>query len=279
VTCRCLICADRPVGRDAGIVDNVRQYGWSSLMVAGPVDFAYTVGLWHTFRRPELVMFGLTGNNMQLWLNACVERAGDAGWPAEGEEFHGVIEGFSTQLRAVDSSWHDALFGSANRFYSGHTVPVLQVVWPDRNGYWPWDEQATQSSRTRQAHAWLPVSQHPPGGWRLVGELEPAFEFPVGPDAWTLTSRAVLAGWRQPAWVLHDEGAFDVLDDRGYDADDLCLAYLGDLVIKHSDLAACADLPERHVASRTEAGTWTRVQQSENDQRRSQKSWETAEPV
>lgn len=35
------------------------------LLIPGTLDFAYTVGLWHTFRLPELAMFGLDGEGMQ----------------------------------------------------------------------------------------------------------------------------------------------------------------------------------------------------------------------
>ena len=113
-----------------------------------PAEFAYTIGLWHSFRRPEVVMFGLEGGGMGHWLNACVDRGRDHGWPAEGEEFAGVLDGFAVQLRPVHVSWHDALFGAAWRFYRGVTVPVLQLVWPDSNGVWPWQEGATATSRT-----------------------------------------------------------------------------------------------------------------------------------
>src|SRR5690606_3124501 len=118
------------------------------------------------------------------------------GWPEAEESFDGVIEGFDTQLRDVHPSWYRALFGTALSFYRGVAVPVRQLVWPDRHGRWPWDEEATPSSRARQACAWLPLSQHPEGAWRLVGELGPTFPFPVGPDAWALTTRSVLAGER-----------------------------------------------------------------------------------
>lgn len=110
-------------------------------------------------------MFGLPGEGMQLWLNACVRLHADGAWPVDGEPFEGVIEGHNTQLRTVDESWREALFGSAHRFYRGWSVPVRQLVWPDRRDLWPWEPQATESSKTRQAFAWLPVSDHPVGGW------------------------------------------------------------------------------------------------------------------
>ncbi|MFK3983216.1 DUF4262 domain-containing protein [Micromonospora sp. NPDC050397] len=277
-SCPCVLCVDDPAGRDGGIVDTIREHGWSALRVEGGVGFAYTVGLWHTLRRPELVMFGLEGEHMQHWLNACVALGRDRGWPEPGEPFEGVLGDFPTQLRPVHPSWHRALFGTAHRFYGDFTVPVAQLVWPDRDGRWPWADLASASSRSRQAFAWLPVTEHPPGPWRLVGELEPDFPFPLGPDNWALTTASVLDGARPIARVSLDDGAYDVLDERGYPADDLCLAYLGDLVVRHPHLSACADLGEGELAVTGDDLVWIRAQLSPGERERSARAWADARP-
>ena len=51
----CIICSGAPPGEKAGVVRHVRETGWSVLMVRGEeADFAYTIGLWHTFRRSQV---------------------------------------------------------------------------------------------------------------------------------------------------------------------------------------------------------------------------------
>jgi len=276
-SCTCRICHPDENEIGAATVDTVRRHGWVSLWVAGSIDFAYTVGLWHTFGEPEVVMFGLEGEGMQTWLNTCVELGRDKGWPAPDEPFHGVIDGFETQLRDVHPSWHRALFGAAIGFYRGTMVPVRQLIWPDRNGLWPWDDEATPSSRNRQAFSWLPVHEHPAGSWRLVGEM-PEFPFPVGPDAWVLTTRALLDGGRSVATVSHDQGSFDVLDDRGLEAEDLCLDFLGDVVRRHPHVRACGDQAHGHVATPGDDG-WTRSYITAADRRTSKRAWTLAEPA
>ncbi len=266
------MCSGTAPGRDEGIVTTVREHGWCALGVAGGnAEFAYTVGLWHTLRRPEIAMFGLPGEGMQLWLNACVRLHNDGDWPADGEPFEGVIDGHATQLQTVDESWREALFGSAYRFYRGWPVPVRQLVWPDRNGLWPWEPDATESSKTRQAFAWLPLGDHPAGGWRLVGEM-PDFPFRCGPDARTLTTQRILDSRLPIAQVVFDEGCYDVLDERGYDADDLHVVFLGDLVKRHSTLGSFATLADGHVASVEGA----KMPVSDHDRQRSVQAWKTA---
>lgn len=248
------------------------------LWVAGAIDFAYTVGLWHTFGQPEVAMFGLQGEGMQTWLNSCVELGRDQGWPASDEPFHGVMDGFETQLRDIDPSWHQALFGPVLGFYRGTRVPVRQLVWPDRHGVWPWDEKATASSRNRQAFAWLPVAEHPAGSWRLVGEM-PSFPFAAGPNAWVLTTRSLLDGRRSVISVRYDQGSYDVLDDRGHDAEDVCLAFLGDVVRRHPHIKACADLVDGQTAAVGPDGAWTRSYFTAADRRTSKLAWTLAEPA
>ena len=121
--CSCVICARSDPGRDADIVATVRHHGWSVLRIFGGLEFAYTVGLWHTFRRPELVMFGLQGEDMQRWLNLCVDVTRGRGLPASDEPLEGVIDGFPVCLRAVHDSWYEPLFGTARRFYRRAAVP------------------------------------------------------------------------------------------------------------------------------------------------------------
>ncbi|GAA2378246.1 DUF4262 domain-containing protein [Dactylosporangium salmoneum] len=271
--CPCLICTSAPRNGDAGIVKTVEEHGWCALAVPGTYDFAFTVGLRHSFNLPEIAMFGLVGEDMQQWLNTCVARVRADGWPAAEAPLAGVIDGIAVQLRPIDASWSDAFFGSLHRFYRGHPEPVWQLLWSDAAGRWPWDEQATQSSRLRQPWAWLPAAEHPDGSWRLLYEYADGFTLPAEPDAWALTSRAVAAGERAPALVVFDGGAFDVLDDRGHDADDLCVAYLGHLVRRHPTLAALGDLPDG-ITARATGGGWKRAALEEPLRHASAAAWE-----
>lgn len=133
-------------------------------------------------------MFGLDGGHMQQLLNTCVAHVRQNGSPESQVPFSGVLEGFQTQLRPVDESWRDAFFGTADRFYRGWPVAVRQLVWPDAHGRWPWQEDATLGSRTRQPSTWLPVDEHPAGGWQLVGHFADGFPLAAEADSWALTT-------------------------------------------------------------------------------------------
>lgn len=276
-SCPCVVCGASPVGRDAPIVATVQEHGWSVLRIYGTVEFAYTVGLWHTFRLPELVMFGLDGGYLQQLLNSGVDHVRENGWPESQVPFPGVLEGFETQLRPVDESWRDAFFGTAHRFYRGWPVPVWQLIWPDAHGRWPWQEDATLTSRTRQPSAWLPVDEHPAGSWRLLGHFAGDFPLAAEPDSWALTTRSILDGSREATTVLLDDNTFDVLDDRGHDAGDLCNTYLGHLVLRLPSLRRLDDLPGNSVATTAAGGGWHRSAIPTQQREASVAAWKRAE--
>jgi hypothetical protein len=272
--CTCVICLPGDATGLETAVAHVREHGWSVLRVGGRVEFAHTLGLWHTFRRPELVMFGLAGQDMQRWLNACVRYGREHGWPGEGVAFTGVIEMSQTQLRTVDTGWHPPLFGTAARYYQGGPVPFAQLVWPDAAGLWPWDRDASVGVRTRQALAWLPVAEHPPGGWRLVAELGAGFPFPCGPDQYVLTPRSMLHSGATVYQVVRHRRGYNVLDLRGYRADDLCLVFLGDLVRCHPELLELADLAPLTAAELGADRTWGRVMLTTTEQSAADRAWQ-----
>ncbi|MEV4351220.1 DUF4262 domain-containing protein [Actinoplanes sp. NPDC049596] len=162
--CRCVICHDHGDRddydeTDRGVIDNVGTFGWSVTGV--PADehgpgWSYTIGRWHSSGGPELAMFGLDLRTMQSCLNTLGKRDN----LADGQSHDDVVNGYPLHLRAVDESWYKAFFGQALWFYRQPPLPILEVVWPDRNGAFPWD-----TGDLAQPHLWLAPSDHPQGVW------------------------------------------------------------------------------------------------------------------
>ncbi len=88
-----------------------------------------------------------------------------------------------------------------------------------------------------------------------------------------MTTRRVFDRHLPVARVSFDEGCYDVLDERGYDADDLCVVYLGELVKRHPALEAFADLPEGQTAALPDG---PRSPISDGDREQSVLAWKSA---
>lgn len=136
--------------REAFIERCVESPGWSVQLVPAGEDepaFAYTIGLFHSFDQPELLIVGLELELMQVLLNSLAQRMKEGELFSAGTRVEGVIVGAPVRLRAVrgKKTFRESL-GYARWFYGKKTFPVLQVLWPDRRGRFPGQ---------RGASAWL----------------------------------------------------------------------------------------------------------------------------
>lgn len=266
--CRCWVCAgdEDPVGlaaRDLNMVWQIEEHGWSVVAVAEELEvpgWAYTVGLWHTVRSPEVCMFGLRGRDMHTWLNAVGQqvRAGQRLEP--DRERLGVLDGFPVVVRAVHPSWHAEVLGLVGDFYRGE-VPVAQLVWPDRHGHFPWNPAAGQRCRTHQPWLWLPRDDHPPGIWTRLAELaESPFPGTAG-DELVVGSTRVISGEAPIAGIVHTpDGRWEFRAART--GDDTGHVHLRHLVAGHPHIRDFADLPRGHAAWREPDGGWSRAPHS-----------------
>jgi hypothetical protein len=151
----------------SGEVRHIREHGWHVVGIGGDdmPDWVFTVGLWHSYRVPEVAMFGLEVGDLMCWANAAGARLRDGAAPDADSLLTGVVEGLPLMIKTVDPSWHKPLFGTAVGYYQRTPVPFVQLVWPDRDGNWPWDQDATRRCREYQPRLWLPVDAHPTGVW------------------------------------------------------------------------------------------------------------------
>ncbi|MEV7007287.1 DUF4262 domain-containing protein [Streptosporangium sp. NPDC051022] len=171
LTCQCLLCVAHDVELDEFDRDTmrkVRERGWVVIMVPEDEDgpgWAFTVGLWHTFRSPETAMFGLDIEVMRDCLNTLADEIAAGNGLVADQERDDVIRNYSVVTRNVDQSWYRSLFGMALHFYQRPPLPFMEVVWPDNAGRFPWDPRATPRLRELQPSLWIPKDDHAPGPW------------------------------------------------------------------------------------------------------------------
>ncbi|WP_237535856.1 DUF4262 domain-containing protein [Streptomyces sp. SID3343] len=171
--CRCITCHDYGDRADwdhmdQWTVDTIRDRGWGVVMVPADEDgpgFAYTIGLFHTHRVPELVMFGLDVTVMQTLLNSLGDLIAVGERFVADEEREGVIERYPLAFRDVDLGWYRTFFGRAIEYYRQPPFPILQVFWPDRGGNFLWQDDSDERHRDSQPRLWLTPEKHPTGIW------------------------------------------------------------------------------------------------------------------
>lgn len=166
--CHCVVCQDISEldSRTQSSTEVIHQHGWQVMVI--PADdqgpgWAYTIGLWHSQRMPEVAMFGLDSQAMKTILNDLGRRAVE-GQPLEAEQQRSDVASVPVVLKAVDYRWYKAFFGTAIDYYRKPPFPFLQVVWPNRGGAYPW-QPGGEDLLAHQPRLDLRPDEHPVGVW------------------------------------------------------------------------------------------------------------------
>src|SRR6266571_6248544 len=125
------------------VIHDVNTYGWHVVKVSSSgdnPDWAFSIGLFHTFHHPEVLMFGLRLDLMHHLINTlAAEIRGGCIIAADGE--HGdLLKGYRCAFKVVEKMWYGHVLGYATWFYNGYGFPTLQCFWPDKDRRYPWDQ-------------------------------------------------------------------------------------------------------------------------------------------
>ncbi|HZH90257.1 MAG TPA: DUF4262 domain-containing protein [Pyrinomonadaceae bacterium] len=126
---------------DKKTLSDVAEYGWHVVMVfeddEGP-GFAYTVGLYQTFRHPEILIIGLNVDLMSNILNSVGDDIKTGTIYEAGKEYSEIVENYKCSFQKIDESFYTDFLGTGIWFYKGKPFPALQCVYPDISGHYPW---------------------------------------------------------------------------------------------------------------------------------------------
>jgi hypothetical protein len=135
------------------ILEDIEEHGVHIVHVPegdkGP-GFSSTVGLWHTFEQPEVIVFGMPPEVAHELLDAIADEANDAQTFVAGSQHEGLLQHYPVRFLAVPMAVHGEYFRSARWAYEGSEFPAVQLVWPDKQGRWPWDDGVRQVFRECQ---------------------------------------------------------------------------------------------------------------------------------
>ncbi len=128
---------------DRRVLDDVDRHGWSLVLVPDEDDsppFAFTVGLFHKFQHPELVLVGLPLESAAGILTGAATAVRDGRGFEPGSVSEGLLEGFAVTWRTVPTRMYPAYLGCARWFYEGDAFGAIQLVYPDHEHRWPWTD-------------------------------------------------------------------------------------------------------------------------------------------
>jgi hypothetical protein len=136
----------------------IETNGWALEPVAPRTDsdppvpaYAYTIGVPALTGFPEIAVFGLTPVAANGLVGLVIDAVRGGTEIPVGVELVGLLD---NELRCafapVDLDAAGDLFATAQAWYRGESYPLVQLVYPDRNGFMPYEPGFDQRMRFAQ---------------------------------------------------------------------------------------------------------------------------------
>jgi len=153
--------------QEKAFVAAIRDHGWFGTHVGADEDqpsFSYTTGFQVSLRAPEILIHSLGFELAQniLW---DVFRDLKAGKQLQlGQPISDVLGNHRACFFRVDRSHYAEHLGWSRWFYGGDAFECLQLVWPDRDDVFPWQDGFDAGMRGDQvdltATGWINELRH-----------------------------------------------------------------------------------------------------------------------
>jgi hypothetical protein len=138
---------------DEKLLSDVAKFGWHVVGISAEDDlpaFAFSVGLFHNYKHPEILTMGLPIETMHQMINVIGAGVGSGTIFREDSRYADIIADFDCAFIKVSERHYQEHLGYAQWFYQGSDFPVLQCVWPDKQGKFPWDPDFPEALRSLQ---------------------------------------------------------------------------------------------------------------------------------
>jgi hypothetical protein len=125
-------------------LDDIREFGLHVIGVAedeaGP-GFAYSIGLFENYAHPEIIIIGLRQELAHILINNIAFDIKEGKTFTPGEFHQGVLDNFLCYFGEVPLERCRDYVGWAQWFYGGDGFPLVQCIYPDTKGVFPWEPE------------------------------------------------------------------------------------------------------------------------------------------
>ncbi|HZP05225.1 MAG TPA: DUF4262 domain-containing protein [Terracidiphilus sp.] len=255
---------------DENNIRRIEEYGCSVISVGrdcnDDLSWTYTIGVYDTCDKPDLITVGLKFGVAQACLNEAVKRQRE-GVNLTQERQAELIGNVDCEFRPVDPKWVRHLMNWANWYYNRTDYPVLQAVYPDLENRFPEDEGFDSRFAQPLMQLNAPFTQVEQEFWESVDRSDKSanfsdWRFPDPPHTGVYLSKAVLEGKEAITYVSHDadDGAWQFLGDSMTESGG-ALSCFHHPIDSDPSLKELADLPLGWWAERDALGdSWRRYE-------------------
>ncbi|MCV6588008.1 MAG: DUF4262 domain-containing protein [Marinobacterium sp.] len=131
---------------DEQLLAQIAEAGWQNVHISaeeGWPSTVFTIGHFHNKNHPEIIVLGLPDEAAEHMLNLVTIKILAEEVPLEPyRKYDDLADGLPMAFVPVDTGYYGAFLGYACWYYADLPAPfpALQMVWPDRDGKFPWED-------------------------------------------------------------------------------------------------------------------------------------------
>jgi len=254
---------------DERTISHIEEFGCSVVNVKRTnygLGWSYTIGVFDTSGKPEIITVGLLPETAHFALNAAVKllRAGTDLTTGRQRDLIGDVE---CEFRPVDRKWVKHLMGWALWYYKGADFPVIQAVYPDLQNRFPEEQGFDKAFEQPLMQPEAQMTRAENDFWASADSKSSLFnwKFADDPHVRVFLSEKVHNGTEPVTYVSHDvaDGAWQFLGDSMSDGGGPVISCFHHPIDRDPSLVELADLPLGWYAERSSVGQpWTRKKHS-----------------
>ena len=249
---------------DERTISHIEEFGCSVVSVARTehgLGWSYTIGIFDTCGKPEIITVGLPPEVAHFALNEAAKLF-RAGADLTQDRHSDLIGKVDCEFRPVHQKWIGQFMNWAVWYYDGADFPVLQVVYPDLENRFPEDEGFDREFEQPLMQPTAPMTRAENDFWASNDETSSRFDwkFSDPPHAGVYLSKTVDNGTEPVTYVSHDaeDGAWQFLGDSMSEPGGV-ISCFHHPIDRDPSLAELADLPLGWYAERGKVGEpWVR---------------------
>lgn len=146
----------QPVAKDEPeriVLSNIATFGWHCVNIIeddGQPPWSFTIGLYESYGFPELIIIGRSRATSYEILKTLADDIELNDPPNLTDPGGHVLLGMKCHFVEVLPRYLSDYVGFSLWYYRRRTFPLYQIVWPNRNGAYPWDESAPRAFKEWQ---------------------------------------------------------------------------------------------------------------------------------
>jgi len=247
-------------------LDAIEEFGCQILHIKPDEvcpGFSYTIGVYDTYGKPELITVGLPSETAHHALNEAIDLMKEDVDLTVGRH-RDVVGSVEVEFRPIHPRWLHQIMLRADGYYEHEDVPVLQLIYPDLENRFQGEEGFNEYFRQ-------PIldgdADHGTLGHDLWASYDDAsslstWKFPDPPHTGAYLSKTVQAKSEAVTYVSHDadDGAWQFLGDSMAEPGGV-LSCLHHPIDNDRSLEELHDLPQGWYAVREKPGDpWERFE-------------------